>query len=141
MNRYYGFAMIVVMLGFFSGCGYFRSGKPTAAVSGHVTYQGKPVNEGQVIFIPVGEGYAVSAELQSGGTYRVQTQDGGLLPGSYQVSVVPPVIKLPDTPQTPGQEITKEVDNIPAKYRSTSTSGLEITVKTKATTLDIAMTD
>ncbi len=129
-----------LMLSVLFGCFNFGSSKrQTAAVSGQVTYEGQPVTEGQVIFVPTGEGYAVSADLQSDGSYSVRSQDGGLPSGSYQVSVVPPVIKLANTQTSPGDEVLKEVDNIPSKYRSVTASGLQLTVDTKAVTFNISM--
>ncbi len=121
------------------GCGN-RSKKETAAVSGTVTYEGNPVAEGIVQFVPTGEGYLVEGQLDSEGAYRLISQDGGVPLGEYRVQVLPPTVRIPDSENGPGGEGFKKVDNIPNKYRSSETSGLQLKVEKGSQTFDISMT-
>ena len=74
-----------------AGC---KKGETLGTVTGNVTFQGKPVTEGMVMF--VGPGVHMTAKLDAQGHYEVkQAKGAGLPPGSYQVSVNPPVIDAP----------------------------------------------
>jgi hypothetical protein len=97
-------------------------------VSGRVTFQGKPVSAGLVIFTNEKLGVFMSAEIGQDGTYEVQMAEGyGLPPGTYRVSITPPLIEHPpgpiDTPPDPAS-----FPEIPAKYHFPETSGLTVTV-------------
>jgi len=59
------------------GCG----GKPVATVSGLVTYQGKPLSKGRVVFINV-TGESGTGEIGPDGRYTLQVG-----PGTCQVSI------------------------------------------------------
>lgn len=106
-----------------------------------MTFKEQPVSEGIVQFAPVGEGYFANADISSDGSYTVRTSDGGLPVGEYRVSVLPPTVTTPDTAESPGGEMLKKVDNIPAKYRSPETSELTISVVKGSQTFDISMTE
>ena len=125
--------LIVVVLGSL-GC---QKGETLGAVSGDVTFQGKPVTQGVVMFRNAGQGIYVTAPLDEQGHYVVKQATGaGLPPGEYQVSVNPPVVDVPMG--GPVQQIPS-FSNIPLKYRDANTSGLTLTVSETATTLDINM--
>src|SRR5688572_17298853 len=98
-----------------AGCG--ESGPPVGRVSGKVTYQGQPVTEGTVSFYSDAAGYAAEAQLGNEGSYRIETEDGGLHVGDYVVSIHPPMELGPPDPRTPQVMIEKDVANIPKKYR------------------------
>jgi hypothetical protein len=93
-----------------------------------VTYQGQPVTEGTVSFYSEGAGYAAEAQLGNEGTYRIETEEGGLLVGEYVVSVHPPRELGPPDPRTPQVMVEKDVANIPKKHRDRSTAILKATV-------------
>lgn len=124
----------------FSGCSK-KSTKELGTLSGKVTYEGEPVAEGEVTFIPEGEGVAVQVKLNEDGTYNVRGSGSpGLELGAYKVTVTPPTIVTPDTPNSPGGISQKPVKNIPGKYHNPNTSGLKVTVSsTSAETFDIEM--
>ncbi len=135
--NYHSAVVLVVSLAL-AGCG--GAAKETGSISGTVTFNQQPVMEGTVVFNPTGNaGYVASAEIQSDGTYQVVTQDGGLIPGEYVAVVQPTVVRLPDTETSPGAEEFKKADNIPAKYRSSKTSGLTLTVTPGKQVFDIQM--
>ena len=69
-----------------AGCEH--KGLNTAAVSGHVSYRGKPVTEGRITFYPV-DGRAASGAIGPDGSYKLTTVregDGALL-GHHQVTI------------------------------------------------------
>ncbi|MCX7426007.1 MAG: carboxypeptidase regulatory-like domain-containing protein [Planctomycetia bacterium] len=116
-----------------AGC---KKGETLGTVTGNVTFQGKPVTEGMVMF--VGPGVHMTAKLDAQGHYEVkQAKGAGLPPGSYQVSVNPPVI---DAPMAGGPPVKiPTFPNIPLRYRDPKTSGQTLTVTEKGSTLDIDM--
>jgi hypothetical protein len=70
---------LVLCLGLCGGC--FSSA--TGTVSGSVTFNGKPLEKGEIIFSPTGaKGGSAGGEILAG-KYQV----GGLAPAAYQVSV------------------------------------------------------
>ena len=68
------------------GCGPSRPA--TAPVSGKVTYQGKPVAEGRITFLPE-HGRPAMGTLGVDGSYRLTTfkADDGAAPGKYKVTI------------------------------------------------------
>jgi hypothetical protein len=108
------------------GCG--PSGPPIAQVSGKVTSNGQPVPVGEVIFI-TDAGYGSSGSLRDDGTFLLVSHLGkGIPPGEYMVAVTPP-----DPDSVPESERAAlralNFDNIPARYRNFSTSGLTAVVE------------
>jgi hypothetical protein len=91
-----------------------------AQVRGTVTYEGKPLPEGTVLFVPSGSGIASAGTIQPDGTYRLLSRkvgDGAVV-GHQKVAVVPPY-----EPQTP------DYPKFPLKYQDAETSGFEIEVR------------
>lgn len=108
------FALVV-----FVGCG---SGTRPVEVRGKVTFQNQAVTEGLVQFNDPKTGHGAEAELKPDGGYETK-----LLPGAYAVVILPPI--LPDESKSgPPDPRFKKVKNIPEKYRSTATSGLQAAV-------------
>lgn len=66
-----------------SGC----SGRARSSVKGQVTFDGQPIEEGNIRFNPQGEdlGGGASARI-TGGTYEIPAS-GGLLAGKYGVAI------------------------------------------------------
>jgi len=87
-------------------------------VSGKVTFQGQPVEEGTVTFEDPAAGQVNSSPLTSGGAYAME-----LPAGDFRVSVSPPLVETKAGPDTPGDMVPKKVANIPAKYHRQETSG------------------
>jgi hypothetical protein len=97
----------------FIGCGR-SSGQAaaTAPVKGTVTFKGKPLTKGRVVFEPDGAGKEASGEIQPDGSFVLTTyqKDDGAVIGTHHVSI-----------------ITNE-KTVPAKYGSGNTSKIEIEV-------------
>lgn len=112
-----------------TGCG--ETGPVQRAVTGKVTFQGSPVEEGIITFEDAQKGYAESSELGPGGAYALQAPDG-----NYTVYVEPPVTVIEDTADTPGGEEEKQVENIPVQYRNSVESPLKAVVAGDGTVQD-----
>lgn len=122
--------LAVLPLLFFSGC---RPADkfPRYQISGKVTYQSKPVEEGTITFEDPATGQVNSGTLGSGGAYSTE-----LPPGSFKVSVTPPLVETKGTGDSPPDMVEKNVANIPKKYRRQETSGLTADVAKDKRTFD-----
>jgi outer membrane biosynthesis protein TonB len=114
----------------------------TASVSGQVTYKGKPVTGGVIVFV-AGK-TSVAGTIAPDGTYNVEK----LMPGDYKVAVDTEALKLPaggaggkappagaPAPKPPAGTYVA----IPAKYRSADTSALALKVEAGKQTFDIEL--
>jgi hypothetical protein len=133
-----------------SGCG---GGRPTtAAVSGTVTFRGRPVTAGTVLFIADDGTQSASAELSPEGTYAMPGAPVGPVRVAVQTAafryrraapagVKPPPGLVASSPQY--QPVDNPVGTvyvpIPAHYESPEESGLSYTVQRGQQTLDIAL--
>lgn len=118
-----------------SGCGDDNA-LERHPVSGTVTFQGQPVQEGNVNFR--NEEHGGGGMIDPTGAYTVE---GGLPAGTYLVYITPPDIQ---TPPTFGRDGTaapaaKEYPNIPQKYRLPATSELSADIKAGENEFPIAM--
>lgn len=78
---------VVVLCFITAGCGG-PSRPETVPVSGRVTYQGKPVPMGQIMFYP-DQGRPAVGTIDADGHYRLRTfaPDNGAIPGHYRVTI------------------------------------------------------
>jgi hypothetical protein len=162
-------SIAVMALAVSFGCGD-SSGLPRRyPVSGTVTYQGKPLEGGNVNFTPTdpANGRAASGAI-SGGQYSLTTHNpgDGALPGSYKVSIVakeidPSKVEVKVKTATKGgltdaqkQAIALQFQQfsigkaaaaaknlIPAHYSSPETSGLTFEVKETSNTANFELKD
>jgi hypothetical protein len=117
-----------------SGC-QSGSTEPKATVgqvTGKVSFQGKPVEEGEIVFVNEQLRTEVVAPLGKDGAYSAN----GIVQGKCLVCVRPP--KAPATMGPP--QPAPDPANIPKQYRNVATSGLSLVTDTKAKTLDVDMT-
>jgi hypothetical protein len=127
------FALLVAL-----GCS--SSGElTTAPVSGKVTYNGKPVPNGTVMFVP-DQGPAATGEIAKDGSYRLTTYndgDGAVL-GNHKISIT----ALQDTSGAlPEQRSGTPKALVPRKYLSHETSGLTAEVQSGDNVVDFSLTD
>lgn len=122
--------LVVASLSLLTACGPTDK-FPRYKVSGKVTYQSQPVEEGTISFEDPTTGQVNSGELASGGTYATE-----LPPGSFKVSVSPPQVETKGTGDSPPDKVPKNVKNIPKKYWVQETSGLTAEVSKEKRAFD-----
>ena len=107
--------------------------KPTGTLSGAVTYNGSPVNAGAINFISA-DGAGAESPIE-GGEYAVE---GALPVGQYSVFLSPPRPQ----PQPPGKPpIPAAKFDVPAKFHSSASSGLKVTVEAGKNDLPVEIKD
>lgn len=120
---------IVACVAIVAGCGSPKT--PTAEVSGNVTYRGKPLTSGAVLFQP-SSGPTAKGDISSDGSFRLSTfgiNDGAIL-GTHKVGIS---CYAPDAAaKSPSHEPGLGKPLIPEKYLSFQTSGLTAEVKSDA---------
>jgi hypothetical protein len=120
-----------------ASCG--GGGKKTAVVRGTLTYNGKPVPNGTISFIPE-SGPTATGEIQSDGTYALTTYrkgDGAVL-GKHKVIIVAMEDmsgKLPEARNPLPPPI------VPVKYTSLATTDLRAEVKDQDNKIDFNLED
>jgi len=128
-------ATALLLLG---GCG--PNGPATYPVTGTVSYQGKPVPLGTVLFVAKDGPPSQPAPIGSEGTYRLEAVAGK---HAVQVIAVPPRPGRPDPNVDGGIDYTgaPQVQSlIPTKYNRYHTSGIEVVVEPKTqNTIDIVL--
>lgn len=89
------------------------------AISGKVTFDGKPLERGMIEFWPEGatEGRVTSGTVIADGAYQIETLQG-LPPGKYRVRVFSPEGDPNEPPPTgaPGPGGKPGIERIPAQY-------------------------
>ena len=101
----------------------------TAPVSGVVTFQGKPLANAEVVFIPDGDARSASGRTDANGRYELMTfsPGDGAAPGKYRIIVT---ARGPARALAPGEgagmpgEMAQGELITPAKYAAPETSGL-----------------
>jgi len=121
-----------------AGCGKKRQ---FGEVYGKVTFRGNAVTQGNVVFADEEWGTFMPAPIQPDGSYELRPGQGGVglyLKGVYKVSVVPSIV---DGPQgiTKGPTVVADPADIPRKYRSSKTSGLEFKLTQPREQFDVPM--
>lgn len=140
------------------GCGDDTGLAKRYAVSGTVTYNGEPVEQGQINFIPA-KGDDANARPANGtiekGQYSLTTAtpNDGALPGEYKVAVTSKSVdssKVLETiakqggggrQQDTAKATAKAKNLVPAKYQLGDTSGLTATVKEQSNTVNFDLKD
>lgn len=129
-------AVVGLCAALLTGCGGSGEELPdTAPVRGKVTYNGKPLPGGTVMFHPQqeGQGNPATGDIQEDGTYELttyNTKDGAVLgPHKVTVQVFPGQRGFPEHPLAglPGAE-DQIPSPIPEKYTSVETTDLKATV-------------
>jgi hypothetical protein len=119
------------------GC---SSGPQLAAVSGQVTYGGKPVTEGAVLFQPVNGPLAVG-KLDATGHYRLITKayGEGAIVGKGVFTIVAPTDIATIGEGGPGIPPLRVFPNIPEKFRRPESSGLNREIKAGGNQFDFEL--
>lgn len=125
---------LTVFAGFAIGCGG-DEGPATYPVTGNVTFDGAPVEEGRIQFTPVSGARSFAAEIKNGqfsleaepGQMKVEITASRLIPGKFDTS------NPDDEPQPVGEMY------IPAKYNAETELEAEVTAS-GPNTFDFALT-
>jgi hypothetical protein len=131
-----------------SGCSADPNMPKLGKVSGKVSYQGKPLDAGRVVFTPVaGKGgesdQGASGEINSDGSYEMttfNTGDGAVL-GQHIVTVVVQKGEMPKPDANGHINYVLPKNATPAKYATADKSPLRCTVVAEGMTFDIELKD
>ncbi|MBN1394170.1 MAG: hypothetical protein JW959_04035 [Pirellulales bacterium] len=134
-------AAFAAALAMFSGCGPDRP--TTAPVGGKITYQGKPVAEGTIIFYPK-HGRLAIGKIGPDGAYRLTTftSNDGAAPGLYVVTIEAKQVSGGYQPKSLEDELKKGFGAptiiwlAPQIYAERETSTLTAEVKPGENTID-----
>ena len=119
-----------------AGCGGQSDAPKTVSVTGLVTYQGKPMPNLSVAFIPE-QGMVASGTTDAEGRFEMTTSEpgDGAIAGAHKVAINFVPEQVPEMPGFPGSE-NNQKSPIPLKYADVNTSGLTATVDTDASAND-----
>jgi hypothetical protein len=117
------------------GCGDGRMKLPTASVSGTVTYRGKPLASGKIIFFHE-TGQAGSADISADGAFTLTAFQGK---NQVAIECYAPNKQNPNSPPSPGTPLGPSL--IPRRYIEAGTSGLEFDVKPGDNKAEIILKD
>jgi hypothetical protein len=111
------FVLAIVLLSSCWGCGSNAApyvGK-TVPVKGKVTYKGKLLTQGQIVFEPDNSGREAHGSIQPDGTFELSTfaKGDGAVPGTHRIAVTSGMV---------GKVV------VPVKYKNTSSSKTEVEV-------------
>ena len=143
VRRYFLVGLGLTLGSLSTGCG---DPNGAIAVSGTVTYQGKPV-VGEIQFVPetAGTRSAIGA-LDSSGRFRLSSfgTNDGALPGKYKVAVISRGPDKPVPAKKKGKMMEEDMQGsgdelIPKKYFIAETSGLtaEVSASSRDFTFDL----
>jgi hypothetical protein len=125
-------------------CGCSRGNQGLAVVKGKVTYNGKPVPNGTINFLPIdGNKPSATGEIQSDGSYAMKTflgnrpSDGAVI-GQHKVVIVAMVDMASRLPE---ERIPLPPPIVPIKYTSPATSDLTAEVEKKENTINFDLKD
>jgi hypothetical protein len=104
------------------GCGEPPTGNP---VTGRVTFQGQPLDQGSIEFSPAAGQGTVSGGMIRDGQYTIPA-DSGLEPGLYHVRILSTEGPASRTDEMPGEVKTPPKQRIPVEYNSETTLQAEI---------------
>jgi len=113
-----GFGLCVLAL---SGCGQSSWDVERTVVSGKVTFNGEPIQKGQIRFVPEGqtEGPVTIGQIEKG-QYTIDAE-GGVPVGTHRIEITAyrEAERNPNEPEEiPGVEGTPEEQFIPEKYNN-----------------------
>lgn len=143
LNRKLFSFLICILVSTLTGCG---DGHPARSlVTGTVSYNGKPLSIGSLVFVPVEGGPSAQGKVARDGSYEMGTfkEDDGVIPGDYKVMII--ALTSSGGSGLPEDEVkanNEPVSVIPEWYGDLEKSGLLVTVfADKPNTIDFPLTD
>lgn len=121
------FSTSIVALAIFGTTGCGESGPSRASVQGMVTWEGKPVENGTISFIPLGEGVAASAKIV-GGRYVIPESEGPPVgPNQVQIFGMRNLgLREAGPPHPPGTMLEATEQIIPTEYNNSTRLSVDI---------------
>jgi hypothetical protein len=145
------------------GCGSDDGLGKRYAVYGTVNYNGKPVEKGEIAFMPENPADRAASGIIEDGSYTLTTQSNGdgALPGKYKVTVTAKEVDVAKaealfkTQAKKGKDLTTSLipkdfmtkaaktakSSIPTRYSTPETSKLTAEVKEQSNTIPFELTD
>ena len=127
VRHHQGISFLLVLLAIIAGCG--RGGLRRLDVHGTVSYQGTPVDDGEIVFSPRASGLPMAVGTIVGGKYGVPKQLGPAL-GAYEVKITAfrkTGKKVSPSPYSEQRLAADEVEQIiPAKYNEATELRVEL---------------
>ncbi len=118
LSRQFSSLLFAGVLAWFAiGCGGTDAPK-MHKVTGLVTFDGRPVEEGTVMFLHDATQDSRQAPLAADGRYVLEVREG-----QHKIAVEPVIIETPPSATSPGSSDYKKAANIPGRYRFPETSG------------------
>ncbi len=114
-------AALAVFLGALCGCG---GSEPSGSVQGTVTLKGKPLEDGQVLLFAEPGRPVSAAAISANGVFQFAEP---IPAGKYAVAILPAGEELPAGAEPPS--VKTALPQIPPKYRSEVTSGLNAAIQ------------
>jgi len=141
LRRWLAAVLLIPAMLVLSGCG---SGGPTGDVSGKVSFQGKALPSGRIIFLCEGGDKPVLSSAIKDGEYSIQKAAVGharVTVETFQFKQVP-VPGAPKTSNLPGSDAPPPGPYvpIPQRYRTPDSSGLTYTITKGQQTKDFDLT-
>ncbi len=124
----------LVALGLVVGCG--GGGADTGDISGAVTYDGKPVEDGSITFVAVDGKAPTAGGTIKDGKYTATKVPVGATKVSISASKVVGKKKAYDTPDSPEIPITEPL--VPAKYNQTTELRYDVKAGTQTKDFQLA---
>jgi hypothetical protein len=135
----------------------------TGGVWGYVTYNGQPVNDAAIFFVPAegDQGLWVAGTIHSNGSYSINSSRPRAAPGRvrYKICVVPNGLTPgrhtslssesaagtnepgSPSPESPASQKSAASPAFPKRFHTVHTSGLEVTLGPEPTRIDVNLTD
>ncbi len=126
MRRHATNAAFLLLAALFIGCGP-ENPLGRKAVSGQVTLDGGPLEQGNIELHPLSEGGVQSGGVISGGSYSIPAHQG-VTPGKYRVSIIDFVPTPPLPPgHMPGDDLPPSPPpKVPPEWNSDSQKTIEV---------------
>jgi hypothetical protein len=118
--------LLVVSLVLIGSFGCADSGPKRYAVSGHVNWKGKPLDQGAITFVGEDTALGIGGAMIKDGQYSIPAAQG-LLAGRYKVTITSSDAKnrVPDPDSPPGY-LPVLKDRIQSKYNTQTTLTAEV---------------
>jgi hypothetical protein len=116
-----------LVLAIASGCGGVGDGIERQAISGRVTFDGKPLDHGEITLSPIQAGPSAGGTIAAG-TFKIG-RSGGPSAGKYRVMIMSIQLtgrQVRDADGPPSSKVAEKANVIPARYNFKSDVEIEV---------------